>query len=153
MATFRNTLSALAALNVPGAVHNYDVDATPNALSRAQLPALLVLPGKPTPQSPATPPGSGFEALAFGGAGQTVTYTVTHLLLVAPVDAAHGARSHLPTLIDLIDAYFMTLGADVTLGGTLIAPPQVQVAPGIYTHGGVSYHGCAFVHGWVLAVS
>lgn len=152
MATFRTTLSALAALNVPGAAHNYDVDTIPNTLNRAQLPALLVLPGKPTPQSPATPPGIGFEAVAFGGAGQTVTYTVTHLLLVAPVDAGHGARSHLPMLIDLIDAYFTALGADVTLGGSLIAPAEVRVSPSIYTHGGIAYHGCAFVHQWVISL-
>jgi hypothetical protein len=77
---------------------------------------------------------------------------VTHLLLVAPVSLGRGARSHLPTLIDLVDAYFTALGANVTLGGALLEAARVRVEPGIYRYGGADYHGCAFRHTWVIQV-
>lgn len=156
MATLRSTLTVLAALHVPGAVHNYDVDTVPDSLSRAQLPALLLLPAETPDESlirgERFDRGVGFEAVAFGEGARTVTYSLTHLLLVAPVAAGRGLRSQFPALIDLIDAYFGALAQDVTLGGRLLEPARVRVHPGIFTHGGVAYYGCAFVHTWVMGV-
>lgn len=149
MTQFRTALTNLAGLTVAGVAHNYDVDAVPDALHRAQLPALLVLPVEVENEAQ---PGQGFEALAFSAGARTVTYGVTHLLLVAPVSAGAGLRSHLPLLIDLIDAYFAALGDAVTLDGTLLGPARVRVEPGTFTHGEVQYHGCAFRHTWLLAV-
>jgi hypothetical protein len=132
--------------------HNYDVDAVPDSLARAQLPALLVLPGETQDDQFFKERGAGFVALAFSGGVRTVIYTVTHLLLVAPVSAGRGIRSHMPRLIDLIDAYFAALGTDVTLSDALLEPARVKVEPGTFTYGAVEYHGVAFRHTWIIQV-
>ncbi len=152
MATFRAALTALAGLTVSGVAHNFDVDAVPETAARAQLPALLVLPVDIQDDALFKERGKGFEAVAFSGGGRSVSYTVTHLLLVAPLGAGAGMRSHLPALITLIDAYFAALKPQVTLGGLLLEPARVRVEPGIYRHGGQQYYGCAFRHVWSLAV-
>jgi hypothetical protein len=152
MTLLRTALSTLASLNVSGVQHNYDVDAVPDHLARSQLPALLVLLGDVTADQFFPQRGSGFTAVAFADGARTVTYTITHLLLVAPVPAAQGRRAHLPRLVDLIDDYFAALGEDVTLGGALLEPARVRVEPGTFTYDEALYHGCAFQHTWVLAV-
>ena len=152
MTLFRTALTTLSTLSVTGVNNNFDLDAVPDDLSRAQLPALLVLPVEIEDDALFKQRGHGFEAVAFGAGPRTVTYTVTHLLLVAPVSAGRGLRSHLPLLIDLIDDYFAALGADVTLGGALLEPAQVRVEPGVFKQADVDYHGCAFRHTWVMAV-
>ena len=150
MATFRAALTALAGLNVAGIQHNYDVAAVPDNLSRAQLPALLVLPGEMDDRRLFRERGQGFQTLAFSGSARTVTYAVTHLLLVAAKTDGVGLRSHFPRLVDLIDAYFTALGANITLGGALLEPPKVTVEPGTFTHGDATYHGCALRHLWTI---
>jgi hypothetical protein len=150
MTPFRSALTNLSNLTVTGVLNNYDVDEVPDDLSRGQLPALLVLPGEtPISDAPAEP-SQGFQTIAFSSGARTVTYTVTHLLLVAPVSAGKGMRSHLPALIDLIDAYFDALSDTVTLSGALREPARVRVDPGVFTHGDTPYHGCAFRHTWVI---
>lgn len=152
---FRDALSALADMVVPGVSISYDVDATPDHLNRGGLPALLLLPL----ETPATETrrlfaerGDGFESVAFSDGIRTVNFTVTHLLVVAPVSSGRGLRDHLPALIDLIDAYFGALAARVTLEGHLEEPAQVQVEPGVFAYGGVDYYGCAFRHRWVVQI-
>ena len=152
MPQLRTTLTALADLSVTGVNANFDVDAVPDALSRAQLPALLVLPVEVEDDELFQQHGSGFRAVAFSDGARTVTYKVNHLLLVAPVAAGSGLRAHLPLLIDLVDDYVAAVGNDVTLGGNLLEPVQIEVEPGTFSHGEVIYHGCAFRHTWVLAV-
>jgi hypothetical protein len=152
MTAFQAALDALASLSVAGVAHHYGVDAVPERLTRAQLPALLVLPGELHDRRLFKERGSAFEAITFGGTG-LATLTVTDLLLTAPRAAGLGMRSHLPGLIGLIDAYLAALRADVTLGGTLAQPAQVAVEPGIFTHGGRAYHGCALRHTWALAIA
>ena len=152
MTQLRTAITALASLSVTGVATHFDVDAVPDTLSRAQLPALLVLPVEVEEDALFIQRGSGFAAVAFSDGTRTVTYTITHLLLVAPVAAGAGLRAHLPLLIDLIDEYFATLSADATLGGLLLEPARVQVEPGTFTHDAVAYHGCAFRHTWLLAV-
>ncbi len=149
---FHIALDRLAALVVAGAAHNYGLDTVPDSVNRAQLPALLVLPGEPQESRLFKDRAEGFHALAFGDGARSVTYTVTHLLLVAPVAAGRGAQSHLPALIDLIDAYVATVAADVTLDGALAEPMQVKIEPGTYKYGAVVYHGCAFRHTWRMDV-
>lgn len=152
MPPFRTALSALAALSVAGVAHNYDVDAPPEQITRAQLPALLVLPGETQSEGLFREHGRGFVAIAFSGGARSVEYAVTHLLLVAPVESGAGVRSHLPQVIDLIDSYFTTLGANLTLSGALLQPAHVRVDPGVFTYGGIAYHGCAFRHSWLIQV-
>ncbi len=151
MTTFRAALTRLAGLSVTGVVHNYDVDAVPDTLTRAQLPALLVLPAT-TADGIAAGQGQGFEATAFANGSQTARYTVNHLLLLAPTQSGGGTRSHIPSLIDLIDNYFAALGLDVTLNSALLEATHVTVTPGIFKHGSVEYHGCLFQHTWLMEV-
>ena len=152
MATFRTALTNLSALAVAGVTRNYDVDAVPDEVSRTQLPALLVLPGETDDSDVTKERGKGFEAIAFSSGAKTVTYTVTHLLLVAPVSAGRGMRSHLPGLIDLIDAYFAAFKSIVTIDGALLEPAHVKVQPGVFQYGESLYHGCAFRHTWLMEV-
>jgi hypothetical protein len=150
--TFRTALTNLSTLTVSGVTRNYDVDAVPDEISRTQLPALLVLPGETDDGDLTKERGKGFEAIAFASVAKTVTYTVTHLLLVAPVSAGRGMRSHLPTLITLIDNYFAALAANVTLSDALLEPARVKVEPGTFIHGDIQYHGCAFRHTWIIQI-
>ena len=152
MPTYRTALTNLANLSVTGVANNYDLDAVPDTIHRAQLPALLVLPVDIQDERLFERRGEGFQAIAFSSGPRTVTYALTHLLLVAPVSAGKGIRSHLPALIDLIDAYFSALGDDVTLNSALLEPARVRVEPGVFKHGEVEYHACAFRHVWVMAV-
>jgi hypothetical protein len=152
MTTFHTALDRLAALSVTGVAHNYAIDAVPDALSRSQLPALLVLPGETQEKQLFKERSEGFQALAFSSGPRSITYAITHLLLVAPVEASLGMRAHLPRLVDLIDIYLTALGSDVTLSGALVEPARVKVEPGTFQHGGILYHGCAFRHLWRMDI-
>ena len=155
MTPFRDALTRLAGLQVPGIVHNFDIDALPAVLDRGQTPALLVLlPGaQERQQALFRQQGEAFVALAFSEGPRSVVCLVTHLLLVTPVNAGAGLRSQLPRLVDCMDAYFATLAADVTLGGALLEAAQVGVEPGVFAHGGGDWQGCAFRHRWLLEVT
>lgn len=150
--TIRAALTRLATLTVSGVTHNYDVDTIPDSLSRVQLPALLVLPITPPGTKLARPSSDGFQTIAFSSGPRTVTVTVTHLLLVAPTEMGRGTRSHLPRVVDLMDAYCAALAADPLLNNTLLEPARVHVEPGEFPYGYSTYHGCAFRHTWVIQV-
>ncbi|NWF69037.1 MAG: hypothetical protein HXY40_08120 [Chloroflexi bacterium] len=152
MTALRTALTHLASLSVAGVSHNYGIDQIPPTLNRAQLPALLVLPIDVRDVRLFKERGEGFQTVAFSGGARTMTYTVTHLLLVSAASATHGLQRQLPALIDLIDAYFTALKADVTLGGTLLEPAHVTVEPGTFAHGETKYYGCALRHLWKLEV-
>lgn len=145
---FNNALTQLAALQVAGVDQHYAIDQLPPTLERAQLPALLVLPLDNNDDRLFQRVGGGFEALAFANGTRSIRYTVTHLLLIAPLAGGAGLRAHLPGLITTIDAYFDALKDDVRLNDTLLEPTQVDVDPGIYTYGEARYIGCALRHLW-----
>lgn len=161
MPAYRAALDALAQLTVAGVRHNYALSALPETLTRAQLPALLVLPGDhPAGAIPLFGDrGGAFQTVAFSGAGKSARCTATHLLLVAP-SMPGGLRQRLPLLIDLVDAYLLALAADPLLGGALAEPARVSIEPGSYPHPYASrdpshirpprFHGCAFRHTWKL---
>lgn len=149
MGSFATALNKLSALLVTGVKHNYGISAVPDTVSRAQLPALLTLP-LVAREGLFPDRGVAFEALAFSDGARTVTYTLTHLLLVAPVTQGKGMRSSLPPLVDLIDAYFAALSDDVMLDGALVHPMRVRVEAGVFEHGETRYYGCAFRHEWVI---
>jgi hypothetical protein len=56
------------------------------------------------------------------------------LLLIALMSGA-GVRSHLPTLIEHIDAYLTAMSADLTLSGALAHPLQFSIQPNTYDYG------------------
>lgn len=150
--SFRTALTQLSQLSVSGVQRNYDVDTVPESLSRAKLPALLVMPIEIEEDSLFRERGQGFQAIAFSNGARSVEYKVAHLLLIAPMTSGKGIRSHLPALIDAIDAYFTALGADVLLNDTLAIPARVRVEPGRFTVGETDYIGCTFRHTWLIDV-
>jgi hypothetical protein len=152
MATFRTALTNLSTLSVTDVQNNYDVDALPETLSNPQLPALLVQPIDTQDDRLFKERGQGLQTVAFSGAGKTVNYTVTHLLIVAPTSHGVGIRSHLPQLISLIDNYMSAIANDVTLSDALIVPTQIKVEPRISIVSGREFYGCAFHHSWTMAL-
>ena len=148
MTPFRAALTALAALQSAGIAARFAVEAAPDQLSRAQFPALIVCLFEDDDRRLFRERGEAFEALTFGNGPKLVTCTVTHLLLVAPEADGLGARSHLPRLVDLLDAYFAALAIDPTLGGALAAPARVTVEPGRFTWGDLRCVGAALRHRW-----
>lgn len=150
--SFQTALSNLAALSVTGISHNFGIDAVPDSLHRAQLPALLVMPLETQENALSLESGQAFEGVAFSDGTKTVQYVSTHLLIIAPAQKGKGLRDNLPHLIGSIDNYFTALGADVTLGGALEHPAEVRVEPGIYKLGNTDYIACAFRHRWTIAV-
>ena len=150
--SFQTALTNLAGLTVTGISHNFGIDAVPDSLHRAQLPALLVMPIATQDDSLFQESGQAFEGVAFGDGTKTVQYISTHLLIVAPAQKGKGLQDNLPSLITSIDNYFTALSADVTLGGALEHPAEIKVEPGIYKVGNTDYIGCAFRHRWIIAV-
>ena len=150
--TIRTALTRLASLTVSGVSHNYDVDSLPDSLNRVHLPALLVLPITPPTSKITHTAGEGFQTMAFSSGPRTVTVSITHLLLVAPTESGRGVRTHLPKVVDLMDAYCAALAADPLLSSTLLEPAHVQIEPGDFTYGHTTYHGCVFRHTWIIQV-
>jgi hypothetical protein len=151
MGAFRDALAQLSALTVSGIVSHYAFDAVPDSVARAQLPALLVLPLEQE-RGLFADRGEGLTRLGFSGGGQTAAYSLTHLLLAAPLVGGSGAPV-IAALVDLVDAYLRALAAQPLLGGTLSEPPEVRVEVGAFTHGGVRYAGCAFRHRWQIRIA
>jgi hypothetical protein len=149
---FQDALAALATLEVAGVVHNFAAGAIPDALALQHLPALLVLPTE-RERRPFSQQNDGLSALAFAGAGASLTISVTHQLLAGSDGRGFGLRTHLPRTAALIDAYFAALRADLTLGGALSKPPRVQVDAGSTLWEGGRYFGVAFRHLWTLRLS
>ena len=152
MSTFQTALDALASITVLEIHRNYAINQLPDALTRAQLPALLILPLDSEKQRFFPERGSGFETVAFANGRKHIRYALTHLLLIAPEKSGSGLHQHLPHLISCIDAYFLALADDLTLDDSLLEPPQVRVETGIFDYGGVSYIGCAFRHSWLIGI-
>jgi hypothetical protein len=150
--TFRTALTNLSNLSVTGIQNNYDVDALPDTLSTPQLPALLVQPIDTQDDSLFKDRGQGLQTIAFSGAGKTVNYTVTHLLILAPTHTKLGIRSHLPGLVTYIDNYMDALADDITLNDTLAQPTNVKVEAGIFKVGERPFYGCAFRHSWLIGI-
>jgi hypothetical protein len=150
MTTFRMALTNLSALSVTDVQNNYDIDALPETLSNPQLPALLVQPIDVQDDRLFKEQGQGLQTVAFSGAGKTVNYAVTHLLIVAPTSNGVGVRSHLPQLVTLIDNYMSAIADDPTLNDVLIEPAYIIVEPGVFTVGGREFYGCAFRQSWLM---
>jgi hypothetical protein len=135
-------LDNLAAVSVSG-ITSYALDETPDSLTTAQLPALVILP-ELSGEMPGLQP-SGFSA----GVGQ-ITAQIAHVLLVAPVAHGLGSKTLLPDLVNRMDAYLAALAGDPTLDGALAVALHCTIRAGVVRFGGVDYHGAVFMHTWVM---
>jgi hypothetical protein len=149
--SLRTAIDQLAALSLAGVTH-FALDETPERLERDQLPALMILPLETEQRRLFGERGSAFETLTFSSGERHALLPITHLLLVAPVNAGTGRREQFPALVDWIDAYLDALAADVTLNGELLQAAQVQIETGIFILAQRRYYGCAFRHRWMLAI-
>lgn len=148
--SLKTALNNLGLLNVVGIAHNYGINDLPESLSRAQLPALLVMPIDKQTDSFYQERGLAFTAAAFANGTKSARFVVNHLLLLAPVKQGEGMRDHLEALADSIDAYMEAIAADLTLGGALEEAANVSIETGIFSHGTGQYYGCAFRHTWII---
>ena len=152
MATFRAALTNLSLLRISGIRNNFDIDELPGSLVPAHLPALLVLPLELEKEGLFRERRESLQTITFRGGAKTAYYSLTHLLLAAPVERGLGLRSHLPQLVGLIDGYLAALARDLTLGESLLTPARVGVEPGIFPFDSKSYYGCAFRHTWLMEI-
>lgn len=144
MGVLGTALSNLAAVPVAG-VTSIPLEATPGALARVELPALVIVPelGGESP---------GLEPDGFGAGTGRLVVQVAHVLLLAPLTGGAGTGAALLALATALDAYLAALAADPTLGGALIAPLRVRVRAGVVRFGGIDYHGAVFTHTWTVQV-
>ena len=140
---FRTALTALSAISVPGVLHNWDVDAVPEKISRAALPALIVAPVLDEPKRRKY---GEFQIASPSGSSALAQYLVTHLLLYTPIGAGKGARSALPGLVDLVDNYALAIRGNPKLGGALYLPTSYVVYVAPVNYGGVAYYAVRFWH-------
>ena len=152
MASFRVALSNLSLLRVGGVRKNFDIDELPDSLSAGHLPALLVLPLELEKERLFKERKQGLQSVTFSGSAQSVYYSLTHLLLLAPTEKGLGMHSHLPRLVRLIDNYVAAVAADITLGEALLAPARVAVEAGVFDYAERDFYGCAFRHTWMMEV-
>jgi hypothetical protein len=145
MGVLTTALENLAAVTVEG-VTSYALAETPEALTGAQLPALVIVPelGGAWP---------GLEPNGFNAGAGRLTVEVAHVLLIAPVAQGAGMRGTLPALADAIDAYVTALAGDPMLNEALPRPLRFTVRAGVVRYGDVAYHGATFVHTWMLHVA
>jgi hypothetical protein len=136
-------LDALAALTVPGIRTNFGLNAIPEKITRAQLPALILVPMLDATRRRKY---GEFGMAAPSGAQALAHYLITHLLLVKPVGTGLGARSALPGLVDLVDDYGATLRANAHLSGALFYPVSYSVVIAPIHFAGVEYHAAQFWH-------
>jgi hypothetical protein len=145
----RSALTNLAALSVPGVAHNYDIDSVPEKVARAGLPCLILLP---VVDEGRTKRFGDFKLATPNAAKGLAVYVVAHVLLYAPVGAGRGARSNLPTLVDLVDNYATAIRASPNLGGALFKPTSYVTSLEPVTWGSIRYFGARFWHTLVVAV-
>ncbi len=146
---FRSALTALSQISVPGVAHNFDLDAIPDKVARAVLPALIVAP---TLDATRRRKYGEFQIATPSGATASVNYLVTHLLLYSPIGAGKGVRSSLPGLIDLVDSYANAIRANPKLNGTLFTPTVYSVYIAPISYAGCLYQAAQFWHVFTLEV-
>ncbi len=145
MGVLTTALDHLAAVAVSG-VTSYALDETPDALTSAQLPALVIVPelGGESP---------GLEPNGFSAGDGRLTVEIAHLLLLAPVASGLGARGVFPALANAIDTYLGAMAADPTLDDALPVALHIRVRAGVLRYADVDYHGATFTHTWALNIA
>src|SRR5579864_1584964 len=135
-------LTALAAINVTGVNHNYQMEALPERISRAALPVLLTLPMM---DGQGLRKRAEWEIGSPNGSIAIAQYYVTHMLLYSQTGQFRSVAGMLPGLTDIEDNYAAAIKANATLGGTLYYPISFYSLPGEQLWAGVPYIGAKFV--------
>jgi hypothetical protein len=148
MPALSTALDALAATAISGITHHFSASEPPETLTRAQLPALVTYLSEVGDKRLFGERGDSFHDIAFPQGGREAAFVVTQLLLIAPIEAGVGLRSHTPRLIAALDSYFEAFAAAPTLNGALREPIRLTVQIGTFTVGGIAYHGAALRHLW-----
>ena len=119
-----------------GITTSFDLDDTPEKLNRAELPALIHLPG-----------GGENVRQSFDNNFWTFVHTVRVVLFYKP-ESTGRLEENLPGIVDIIDAYVTSFRAYNTLGGEVTdAVVESYGAPGVFEFGGIAYHGVEFTLG------
>lgn len=144
MGALAAALANLAAVPIVG-VTSYAVGETPDDLTRAQLPALVIVPE-------AGGESAGMQVTGFSTGDARLAVRIAHVLLYGPVTVGIGRRGSLPGLVSLVDEYAAALAADPLLDGALAQALQFEVRMGVVRYGGTEYFGATFLHAWALQV-
>ncbi len=150
MGVFTTALDNLAAVEVQG-VQSYPLGDTPDSLTRAQLPALILMPEAGDDSRGMH--SRGMQPTGFSAGDARLSVQIAHVLIYGPAADGAGRRAALPDLVALIDDYTAALAADPKLGGALPLALTFAVRVGIVRYGGTAYYGAVFTHDWVLHVS
>lgn len=140
LATFGGTVTP-----VSGTIHSYDLDTIPEKLTRATIPALIMVPEVGSEQ--------GYRPLSFMGNSPEVVMSVSHLLLY---DFAENrdTRRVLPNLLSQVDNYVTAAKTQKFLDTQ--ASPANQVAVnftidiGITNYAGIDFHSATFKHTYTI---
>lgn len=149
--SWRTAFTNLAAISVPGVQTSFDLDALPNTLPAADLPALA--PAFPEALGLLSEDEQGFSTLTYDGAAWQATLHVEHVLYWSPAWSDAGLSAALPDLITAVDSYLGAISADPTLNGALDRELWIsRIVPGVVTYAGVRFYGVRFRHLWVRTV-
>jgi hypothetical protein len=140
----RRFYSNLSRLDIAGVKTGYDLDNTPEFVPDDALPCTLPLLVQERAE---VQHFSSAESGSVTGANVLADFTLGHVMLykqilfggVVPTDWNAA-------IVDLIDAYLYALGADPTLGDTLIEGVKTSVFPGPIEWGGKLYAGARLWH-------
>lgn len=150
---YTSALAALSAITAAGVRRSYPASAPPDVVTRACLPALIVLPGDGEGDAPPfARRAEAFDALTLSGSPREATAHALHLLLVARETHGIGRSLALGQLAALTDAYLAALAANPTLSGTLARPAIFTLEQGIVSYRGRRYYACSFHHIWRLRI-
>ena len=145
--TWRTAFTNLATISVTGVTTSYDLNALPNALPAANLPALA--PYFPEEGGSISQNQHGLATLTYNGAVWSAALYVDHVLYLAPAWSEAGLSEALPSLVTAIDNYLTALAAQGTLSGALSSELEIiRVQPGIVDYAGVKFYGVRFRHLW-----
>lgn len=142
--SLRAAITALSSIAVTGVAHSYDLDAVPDSLHTAQLPALIPFLGDRSEDIVV----GGFE-----GGSYEARYNVQHILFIDAVAQTRGLRDVLPSIAVFIDRYIAAMKTDAFLSGAISYAMSFRIVePGIRQYpegeGQPEFFSVAFDHQW-----
>lgn len=130
-----NILTKLSTIGgtVTGISASYDVDALPESLNTADLPALLHFPQ-----------GGEDQLRVFRGGNFWVTEHSIRVVLVYDAAAQGNLEQNLNAIVDLVDLYITKIHSDQTLTNSCVQASLSYGGAGVFNYAGVDYHSVDF---------